>query len=400
MNVIEIRKHFPIYEHQPHLTYLDSAASALKLNEVLEAIKHYYETSSANIMRSGFKNAYQSTLDYEHSRHVIKQLIHATYDEEVIFTKGATQSINMVAHHYESVLQKGDEILISHLEHHANILPWQNVCKKTGASLKYVALDQHFKITEDALLKSINERTKIVALTYISNVMGYITPLQKVIQKAHEVGAVVLVDAAQAVAHIEINVQTLDCDYLVFSGHKMFGPTGVGILYGKQTLLSHLTPFELGGQMMDEVDEQHYTLAKLPARLEAGTPPIAEAIALAPAAMFIKSIGYNNIHAHIKSIHTYTLQSLKTLKDIEIYNETADIGIVTFNIRGVHAHDVQSFLSEEDVAVRTGHHCAKLIHQQLKQAATIRVSISIYNSKEDIDQLIKALKQAITFFIH
>lgn len=395
---LTLKSRFKAIDKNPSLIYLDSAASSLKLNTSLDAMIHYYETSGANISRGAYALGIETTQAYEATRDTVASFINANKREEVIFTKGTTQSMNMLAYHFEKMIKSGDEIITSELEHSASLLPFQRVAKNTGATLTYAILDQDLRIDSEKVSKQISTHTKLIVLTYVSNVMGYITNLTPIIKKAHEVGAIVIIDAAQAAPHIPIDVQALDCDFLAFSGHKCFGPTGVGILYGKYNVLNQLTPFEVGGGMVDEVDLYEQTYVELPERLEAGTPPIAEVIGLAPALNYIKEIGHEYILNHAKHLQKMLLDELNTRPYIHVYNPKSDIGIITFNIKNIHAHDVQSFLSEQHIAVRTGHHCAKLLQKRFQSAATIRVSFQIYNNKEDIKKLLEVIDSTYQFF--
>jgi len=395
---LSLKNRFKAIEKNPSLIYLDSAASSLKLNTSLDAMIDYYERSGVNIGRGNYVLGIETTQAYEASREMVASFIHAKQKEEIIFTKGTTQSMNMLAYHFEKILKKGDEIITSELEHSAALLPFQRVAKHTGATLSYAVLDQDLRIDSEEVVKQISNRTKLIVLTYVSNVMGYITHLTPIIKKARQVGAIVIVDAAQAAPHIPIDVQALDCDFLAFSGHKCFGPTGVGILYGKYDMLNALIPFEVGGGMVDQVDLYEQTYFDLPERLEAGTPPIAEVIGLAPALKYIKEIGHDAILKHAKHLQKILLEELKKRPFIHIYNPKGDIGITTFNIKDVHAHDVQSFLSEHHIAVRTGHHCAKLLQKRFQTSATIRVSFQIYNNEEDIKKLLEVIDSTYQFF--
>jgi cysteine desulfurase/selenocysteine lyase len=393
-----LKNKFKAIEKNPSLIYLDSAASSLKIDDSIQSMVNYFETSGANISRGAYAIGIETTHAYEASRDVVAKYIGAEKKEEIIFTKGTTQSMNMLAYHFEKTLKKGDEILSSELEHNASILPFQRVALATGATLSYVDLDEDLRIHTTNVINQISTSTKVIVLTYVSNVMGYITDLKPIIKKAHEIGAIVIVDAAQAAPHISINVKDLGCDFLAFSGHKCYGPTGVGVLYGRYDVLNQLVPFEVGGGMVDEVELHTHTYLDLPERLEAGTPPIAEVIGLAPALNYILEVSHDTILNHSKKLQQYLLEALKERSYIHVYNPKSDIGIVTFNIQDVHAHDVQSFLSENNIAVRTGHHCAKLLQKRLKTSATIRVSFQIYNDTGDIDKLLNVLDATYQFF--
>jgi cysteine desulfurase/selenocysteine lyase len=392
------KTYFPIFKNNPHLVYLDSAASALKLEAVVLKMVEYYETSGSNIGRGGYDIQQKAYEAYEETRGIVKDFINAKYTEEIVFTKGATNALNMVANHYQYLLEEHDEIITSHLEHHASFMPWQRIASEKNLKLVFAPLKSDLRIDTEKLVDIITSKTKIVALTYISNVMGYITDLKPIIKKAHEVGAVVIVDAAQAIAHKKIDVLALDCDFLAFSAHKAFGPTGLGVLYGKKHLLETLRPFEVGGGMVDMLDEKHQHYHELPLRLEAGTQAIAEVIAFKKALEFIQTIGFDTMNTHIKNLQHYALDRLNKLDGVTLYNPTADVGIITLNIEGIHAHDAQSFFNEDNIAVRTGHHCAKLLQKKLNVTSTIRISIQLYNEKEDIDAFIKSIQRIQAFF--
>jgi cysteine desulfurase/selenocysteine lyase len=392
------KNYFPIFKHKPNLTYLDSAASALKLEAVVLEMVKYYETSGSNIGRGGYTIQQEASDAYEATRDYVKTFINAKHREEIVFTKGVTQALNMVANHYQYHLKEGDEVITSHLEHHASFMPWQRIANEKHIKLVFSPLTHELRIDTEKVVDLISSKTKIVALTYISNVMGYITDLKPIIKKAHEVGAVVIIDAAQAIAHKRIDVLDLDCDFLAFSAHKAFGPTGLGVLYGKKHLLEALRPMEVGGGMVEFLDETNQSYHALPLRLEAGTPAIAEVIAFKRALEFIDRIGFDVINKKIDTLHKYALEKLTGVDGITIYNKHADVGIMTFNIEGIHAHDAQSFFNEDNIAVRTGHHCAKLLQKKLDVVSSIRVSFHIYNELEDIDRLIHSIKKTQTFF--
>lgn len=392
-----IRKDFPIFAKQPHLTYLDSAASALKVKPVIEQVDFYYNSLGVNVHRGAYALAYEATKMFEDARMTVARWIHADA-EEIVFTRGATSALNMVAHAYLGVLKPGDEIITSELEHHSSLLPWQQIAKKTGAKLVYIPLTQEGRITVEGFKKVMNVHTKVVALTHVSNVMGYLTPIQEISKIAHNDGAVVILDAAQSAPHMAIDVRLLDVDFLAFSGHKMFGPSGVGVLYGKKKLLDHLEPFEYGGEMVDQVTKDDATWKEAPLRLEAGTPVISGAIGLAKAIEYIESIGFDQIHEHTHKLHQYTLAKLINLPGVTIYNQTADNPVIAFNLEGIHPHDVATFLDQYQISVRAGHHCAQLVSQFLGVVSTLRASFHLYNNQEDCDRLIEAIQKAQAFF--
>jgi len=400
MNVLEIQKKFPALQKHPHMTFLDSAASSLKLQDSIDAVVHYYEDEGCNIGRGTYTIEVVASQAYEHTRDVVKTFINAPTRESVIFTKGTTNALNMIAYHYEKVLSKGDEIITTELEHHASFLPWQRIATKNGAKLLYAPLHEDLRIDVDGFVNMINSHTKVIAVTMVSNVMGYVTPLEKIIKRAHEVGAVVVCDAAQAAPHMTIDVQALDCDFLAFSGHKVFGPTGVGVLYGKPELLEVMEPFEVGGAMIDDVKHHTYTMQPSPLKFEAGTPPIAQVIGLRPAIEFLMGLNKEETHQHVMNIQKYAVLKLSEIPDVIVHNPTSDTGIVTFSVKDIHAHDIQTFLSESDIAVRAGHHCARLIQYKLGVNSTIRASIQIYNENKDIDALVDVVKKARDFFVN
>ena len=397
MNVNDIRKDFPVFSKQPHLVYLDSAASALKVKPVIQSVDDYYTSLGVNVHRGAYSLAYEATKLFEDARQTVADFIGADHDE-IVFTRGATSSLNMVAHAFIDHLGPDDEIITSALEHHSSLLPWQMVSKKTKAKLVYVPLTQEGRITVDAFRKTLSKKTKIVALTHVSNVLGYHTPIEEIIRLAHEIGAIVVVDAAQSVPHMALNVKTMDADFLAFSGHKMFGPSGVGVLYGKKNLLDKLEPFEYGGEMVDHVELTHSTWKEAPQRLEAGTPVISGAIGLAQAVKYIKSIGFDVIHEHTHHLHQYTLNALREIAGVTIYNPTAENPVIAFNIEDIHPHDVATMLDQYHVSVRAGHHCAQLVSRHFGVISTLRASFHIYNSKEDCDQFIASIIAAKNFF--
>lgn len=397
LDVYKIRQQFPIYQTNSDLVYLDTAASSLKPKSVIDTVDHYYSKLGVNVHRGVYGLSYEATDLYEAARTKVAKFLNADF-EEIVFTRGTTSALNLVASSYLEKLSNGDEIITSELEHHSSVLPWMQVAKKTDSKLVYVPLDDKGRITVEAFKKVLTNKTKIVALTYISNVMGYITPIKEIIDLAHAVGATVIVDAAQAAPHIQMDVKTLDADFLAFSGHKICGPTGIGVLYGKKALLNQMSPVEYGGDMNVNVDKFEATWKDAPYRFEAGTPIISGAIGLAKAIDFITSIGYDSIHNHVKELHQYALQQLETVEGIEIYNKTAETGIIAFNVIGVHPHDAASIFDKNKVCIRAGHHCAQLITKWLNQIATLRATFYIYNDKKDVDMFVASVKETVEFF--
>lgn len=402
MDIFKIRKDFPILKETMNgrpLVYLDSSATSLKPQSVVDAIELYNTKKTANVHRGVYKLGNEATEMYEGTREKIAKFINAKSTEEIVFTKGATEALNLVAMSYGlSNLKPDDEIITSQLEHHSSFLPWQNIANITGAKLVFVPLTEDGHITVDNFKKVLSDKTKVVALTYISNVMGYITPLKEITALAHQVGAVVTVDAAQASPHIALDVQYLDCDFLSFTGHKMLGPSGVGVLYGKYELLESMKPVHFGGEMIDIVDLESSTFKNPPYRFEAGTPVIGSAIGLGAAIDYISDIGFQAIQAQEKELRNYAIEGLSKIDGVTIYNPKADVGIISFNVDDVHPHDMASIYDSNGVCVRAGHHCTQLLMRFLKQPATLRASIYLYNTKEDIDALIASTIQGKDVF--
>jgi len=398
IDVLKIREKFSVYKENKSLVYLDSSASALKVSDAISAARTFYDKYGVNVHRGAYNLSYEATKQYEEAREVVAKFINASSDE-IIFTKGATHALNIVAHGYLDKLNKNDEIIVSELEHHSSLVPWINVSKKTGAKLVYVPLTNEGRITLENFKKVINNNTKVVALTYASNVLGYVTPAKKIIEEVRKHNDIMVVlDAAQAAPNIKIDVKDLDVDFLAFSGHKMYGPFGVGVLFGKKTLLEALTPFEFGGEMVLEVSKEDVTFKSSPYKFEAGTPVIAGAIGLSSAINFINDIGFLKMNDHIKALREYTYNIMKDIEGVTIYNKTSDLGIITFNVDGIHPHDIASYLDQYNVAVRAGLHCAQLVNEFLGTKSTIRASFNIYNNLDDANTFIKALKEAVDFF--
>lgn len=392
------KEDFPVFLSHPDLVYLDSAASSLKCKRVIDKLNAYYNNNGVNVHRGVYSLSYEATDMYEGAREIIAKFINAE-TEEIVFTRGCSASLNLVASSYGLAnLKAGDEVIVSELEHHSNLIPWMNVCKKTGATLKYIPLTKDGRITVDNFRSVISKNTKVVAINHVSNVMGYISPIKDIVKIAHEYGAVVSVDGAQAAPHMKVDVLDLDCDFYSFSGHKMCGPTGIGVLFGKKKLLEKMDPIEFGGDMADEVFENHATYKDSPYKFETGTPIIAEAIALAEACLYLEEVGFDYIAKREYDIKEYALNKLNEIKGITIYNPTCETGIITFNVDEVHPHDAASVFDKENVCIRAGHHCAQPITHFLNQIATIRASFYFYNDYSDADKFVETVKEAVEFF--
>ncbi|MBC1425496.1 cysteine desulfurase [Listeria seeligeri] len=405
IDIQKIRADFPILAQEINekpLAYLDNAATSQKPKQVIRALTHYYEFDNANVHRGVHTLAARATDAFESARAKVAKFIHAREVAEIIFTRGTTSAINLVVDSYGNAnIEAGDEIVISYLEHHSNLIPWQQLAKRKGAVLKYIELEEDGTISIEQAEKTITEKTKIVALAHVSNVLGTITPIKEIAALAHKVGAVILVDGAQAVPHMEVNVVDLDADFYAFSGHKMMAPTGIGVLYGKRELLDKMEPTEFGGEMIDFVELYDSTWKELPWKFEAGTPIIGGAIALGAAIDYLAAIGIETIHAYEQELVSYAIEQMSKLEGITIYGPTdasKRCGLVTFNIEGAHPHDVATILDEDGVAIRAGHHCAQPLMKWLDVSSTARASFYIYNTKEEIDALIEGLKLTKEYF--
>lgn len=399
----EIRDQFPILQQEVNghpLVYLDSGASSQKPIAVIEAIKRYYEHDHANVHRGVHTLGSRATDAYEGARDKVAAFLNARRREEIVFTRGTTTALNLVASSYgRSVCREGDEIVITPMEHHANLVPWQQVAKATGAALKYIPLQPDGTITLEDVESTITERTKIVAVTHISNVLGVMNPVKEIAAIAHRNGAKIVVDGAQSTPHLKIDVQQLDCDFFVFSGHKMCGPTGIGALYGKVELLEKMDPIEFGGEMIDRVDLYDSTFKDPPERFEGGTPIIAGAVGLGAAIDFLTEIGMDRIHAHDAYLAKLAYEQLSQIEGLTIYGPRDNrTGIVTFNMKDIHAHDVATVIDQEGVAIRAGHHCCQPLMKWLNVNATARASFYLYNTEEDVAKLVAALKYTEDFF--
>ena len=385
------REDFPIL--QSNLIYLDSGATSLKPKCVIDKITEYYRDYSANAHRGDYDLSLKVDYEYESARDEIKEFINARYREEIVFTSGSTDSLNMIATgFFRRYLDANDEIVITKSEHASNVMPWFRLAKEIGCKIVYVPLDENYYVTMDNVKKVINENTKVIALAEITNVVGDIRPIKEITKLAHENNAFVVVDGAQSVPHLKTDVIDSDVDFLAFSGHKMCGPTGIGVLYGKKELLEKVIPTNLGGGMNESFDdEDHVYLKQLPHRLEAGTPNIAGAIGLGEAVRYLKKIGLNNIHKHEVELRKYLVDNLITIPHIDIINIESDSGIVAFNIDGIFSQDVAYYLNKHHICVRAGNHCAKVLKSATNVNNTLRVSLYFYNTKEEIDLLIKLL---------
>lgn len=396
INVEAIRKQFLVYKKYPNLRFFDSAASSLKHKNVVKAMTDYLSYNGTNVHRGVYSLAQEATDLYEKGRTDVARFI-GSKPEEVIFTKSTTHALNMLARGLKDLLQKGDEIVLSGLEHHSNLLPWLELASEQGLIVKWITPEDG-KITIPNFKKVLSSRTRLVITHHISNVMGYITPIEKMIELSHKVGAYVVLDAAQSIAYKKLNVANLDVDFVAFSGHKMYGPNGVGVLYGKYKLLELIKPAEFGGEMVDKVILPKSTFKAPPYKFESGTPPIAEVIGLSEAIKFIEKVGQKKLYQHALYLRNYCLDKLKNEPFIEIYNQAENSTLLTFNIEGVHPHDTASFLDQYEVAVRAGHHCNQLTMKYLNQDATNRASFSCYNSINDCNILIDAILETRNFF--
>jgi len=392
---------FPILKNNK-FSYLDSGATSQHPQSVLNDVISYYKKSNANPHRGSYSLSVKATELYEKAREGVKNFVNAKSSAEIIFTKNATESLNLIAYSYGlNNLKKGDEIVLSIMEHHSMIVPFQMVAQKTGATLKYIYLNDDFCLDEKEIEKKITKNTKIVGISTVSNVLGTKNDVKKIVEKAHSVGAIVVCDASQSIAHFPLDVQKLDVDFAVFSGHKMFAPLGIGVLFGKQSLLEKMPPFLFGGDMIEYVDEQNTSFAPLPQKFEAGTQNVGGAVGLLSAINYINEIGYKSIEKYEEHLTDYAYKSLTKLKFLEVYatkNKECRTAVLSFNIKGIHAHDVSSILDLNNVFVRSGNHCAQPLLKHIGLGSTIRASFSIYNTKQDVDNLVLALNEAYKKF--
>ena len=396
-----IKKDFPLLENE-NITYLDSGATTQKPIQVIKAVEEFYQKYNANPHRGAYSLSVEATEQYENTRTKIAKFINARHREEIIFSKNATESLNLIAYSYGmDNLKKDDEVLISIMEHHSNLVPWQKVTKKTGSKLNYMYINDEFELTNEEIENKITDKTKIVGITHVSNVLGTINNVKKIIKYAHKKGAIVIVDASQSIPHMKIDVQDLDADFLVFSGHKMLAPLGIGVLYGKKEILNKMSPFLMGGDMIEYVYEQDTTFAPLPNKFEAGTQNVEGVLGLGSAIDYIENLGYDKIQEIEKEVLSYAREELSKLDFLDLYitpNENNHSSVISFNIKGVHPHDVASILDTEGVCVRSGNHCAQPLMRFLGIDSTCRASFYIYNTKEDVDKLVSALNKAYDMF--
>ena len=405
MNISDIRQMFPILHQEINghpLVYLDNAATTQKPIQVIEAVNDYYRQYNSNVHRGVHTLGSKATDGYEGAREKVRKFLNAKSIAEIIFTRGTTTALNLVAQSYGlSNVQEGDEIVITYMEHHSNIIPWQQVAKIKGAVLKYIPLQEDGTISLDDVRATITDKTKIVSVVYISNVLGVINPVKEIAKIAHEHGAIMVVDGAQSTPHLKVDVQDLDCDFYCLSGHKMCAPTGIGALYGKKELLENMEPVEFGGEMIDFVGLQESTWKELPYKFEGGTPIIAGAIGLGAAIDFITEIGLDNIAAHEHKLVTYAMNEMSQIDGLTIFgpqDANKRSGLITFNLDIVHPHDVATVLDAEGIAVRAGHHCAQPLMKWLKQSSTARASFYLYNTEEEVDKLVKGLVRTKEYF--
>jgi cysteine desulfurase/selenocysteine lyase len=391
----KLKKNFPIFKNNPGLIYLDSAATSQKPESVIKAMTSFYENENANVSRGLYDLAEKATKRYEEARETVAKFIGAE-SKEIVFTRNATEAINLLSYTIESLVKyERNEILLTEMEHHSNLVPWQQLAKRKGMRLKFVKIRENFTLDIADLKSKLTNRTAIVALTHASNVLGTINPVKEIIELGKSMGAITVIDASQSIQNIGIDVKYFGCDFLVFSSHKMLGPTGIGVLYGRKELLEQMRPFNFGGGMIKRVSLEDAEWADIPQKFEAGTQNIAEAIGLGEAIKYIQDIGIENIHNWEKELTKYALNKMKEIPGLVVYNPGSEksVGIVSFNIEGVHPHDVADLLNSQGIAIRAGHHCAMPLMKILGVSGTCRASFSIYNTFEDVDALVKCLKR-------
>ena len=398
---MDIKEDFPILKNRD-IAYLDSGATTQKPKYVINAIDDYYEKNNANPHRGAYELSVQATEEYEGARKKVAKFINAKVPEEIIFTKNASEALNLIAYSYGlDKLKKNEDVVISIMEHHSNLVPWQYVTEKTGSTLKYMYINDEYELPDKEIEEKITDKTKVVGIAHISNVLGTINNVEKIIKYAHSKGAIVIVDCSQSIPHMQIDVQKMDADFIVFSGHKMLAPLGIGVLYGKKELLNQMRPFLMGGDMIEYVYEQKTTFAKLPNKFEAGTQNVEGVVGLGAAIDYIEKIGYNKIQEIETELLEYAREELQKLDFVKLYmtpNKENHSSVISFNVKGVHPHDVASILDANGVCVRSGNHCAQPLMRYLGIDSTCRASFYIYNTKEDVDRLVDALKKTYEMF--
>lgn len=404
-DVYKLREEFPILDQNINgkpLVYFDNAATNQKPLSVINAISNYYKTINSNVHRGVHTLSERATSAYEESRAKTKEFINARDVKEIVFTRGTTEAINLVASSYgENILKEGDEVMVSEMEHHSNLIPWRILCEKKKAVLKFIPVNDNGELIMEVYEKMFNDKTKFVSTVYVSNSLGTINPVKKIIEIAHNHNVPVMLDAAQAAAHLKIDVQSLDCDFLAFSGHKMYGPTGIGVLYAKEKFLEMMTPYQSGGEMIKNVSYSKTVYNDVPYKFEAGTPNIEGSIALGSAIDFIKGLGYGNVSKHENDLLKYATESLEAIGGIDMIGTAKNkSGVVSFNVRGVHPYDTGTILDKMGIAVRTGFHCTQpLIEQRFQLPGTVRASFAIYNTKEEIDKLVEGVEKVKQMFL-
>lgn len=402
-DVQRIRKDFPILNRKVYgkdLIYFDNGATSQKPQLVIDAIQKYYTTDNSNIHRGVHFLSQEATSQYEQARKTIQKYINAAHSEEVLFTKGTTDSINLIAFSLGETLKKGDEIVISAMEHHSNIVPWQMLCDRKECVLRVIPINADGELMMDEFHSLLNEKTKLVSITHISNTLGTINPVEEITKAAHAIGALVFLDGAQSIQHMKVDMQALDCDFYAFSGHKVFGPTGVGILYGKRNILNALPPYQGGGDMIAKVSFEKTTYNELPHKFEAGTPDIAGGICLGKAIEYLSSLDIRQLQQHEQDLGKYAENELKSMKGVRIIGTAKNkISVISFIVEGVHPFDVGTLLDKQGIAIRTGHHCTQPLMDIFKIPGTIRASFAFYNSKEEVDIFITALKRSVAMLL-
>lgn len=395
----KLKKDFPIFKNNKNLVYFDNASTTQKPKQVIDAIKKFYETSNANIHRGVYKLSQKATQEYEESKKTVADFINASKNE-IIFTRSTTEAINLLSYTIESIIPQGkDEIVLTEMEHHSNLVPWQQLAKRNKMHIKFIKMKSDFTLDMRDAKRKITNKTAILSIVHVSNSLGTINPVKKIIRMAKKKNVLTIVDAAQSVGHMKVDVKDLDCDFFAFSGHKILGPLGIGVLYGKRHLLEKLQPFNFGGDMIKFVSLENAEWNTIPERFEAGTQNIAGAVGLAEAIKYLKKIKITNIEKYEKELIKYLLKKIEKIKKIEIYNSMKNTaGILSFNVKGIHSHDIASLLDDYNIAIRAGHHCTMPLMKKLKISGTARVSFYFYNTKEDIDKFVKALKKIVERF--